>query len=273
MLLLCAFCCAIADDETSEARYIANMGVMIERGSTKVLFDPLFKTHFDIYDPVPTNMAAALIAGAQPWDGIDAVFISHYHGDHVDPEMVLALLRAQTTIRLFAPEQAASAIRELVSDSDDRVLERIHGLVLANGEAAVDIELDSLLIEATRVPHAGWPNRHSHVENLVFRVTLDSTTTVMHLGDADTGHEHYDTASGYWQERRTHLAMPPYWFFLSDEGREVLNDRIQADHAIGMHVPSEVPDQAADRPEEIREFDLFTKPGESREILVKDQGF
>lgn len=273
--LFCVVCLSLsywatADDYSdAHAHYIANMGAMIERGGTRVLFDPLFKNDFDTYDPVPAEVEAALLAGTPPWDDIDAVFVSHYHGDHFDPATLLALLRAQSAVELFAPEQAAAAIRELV-DGQDPVLERINGLALANSEAATDIKLGSLLIEAVRIPHGGWPNRHSHVENLVFRVTLDSETTVMHLGDADTGEEHFVATSSYWQERHTHFAMPPYWFFLNDEGRQIIDERIAADHTVGMHVPTEVPDDPEDRPDELKDVDLFTKPGEVRSISVDD---
>lgn len=260
---------AAASEETAaRAHYIANMGAMIERGETRILFDPLFRNDFDTYEPVPPGIEAALLAGVEPWDGIDAVFISHYHEDHFDPETVLTLLRAQSRAKLFAPEQAAAAIRELVTDRETSVLERIHGLSLANGETAIDVELGSLLVEAVRIPHAGWPDRHSDVENLVYRVTLDSLTTVMHFGDADPVDEHYAGQSGHWRERHTHFAMPPYWFFLSDEGRHILETRIGADHAIGMHVPTDVPDVPERRPENLQDADLFTKPGETRSIPV-----
>jgi L-ascorbate metabolism protein UlaG (beta-lactamase superfamily) len=262
---------ATATEETAaRAHYIANMGAIIERGDTMVLFDPLFRNDFDIYQPVPAEIEAALLAGSEPWAGIDAVFISHYHEDHFDPATILELLRAQTAIELFAPEQAAAAIRELVAGSDDPVLKRVHGLSLANGETSVDVELGSLLVEAIRIPHSGWPKHHSDVENLVFRVTIDSHTTVMHFGDAASADVHYAERPEHWRERHTHFAMPPYWFFLSDEGRQILEDRIGVDHAIGMHVPTEVPSDRADRPEKLRDVDLFTQPGETREISVRD---
>lgn len=259
-----------AEETVARARYIANMGAMVERGDTKVLFDPLFHNDFGTYDSVPVEIETALLAGTQPWDGIDAVFVSHYHEDHFDPATILKLLRTQSTIELFAPEQAAEAIRVLVAEGEDSLLERVHGLSLANGEAAIDVELGSLLVEAIRIPHAGWPNRHSHVENLVFRVTIDSHTTVMHFGDAEPTDEHYAERPGHWRERRTHFAMPPYWFFLSDEGRQILEDRIGVDHAIGMHVPTEIPDDRSNRPEKLQDVDLFTKPGETRDIAVRD---
>ena len=271
LLLLSASAWATAAEEiVARAHYIANMGAMVERGDTKVLFDPLFRNNFDLYDPVPEAIEAALLAGSEPWDSIDAVFISHYHEDHFDPATILELLRTQSTVHLYAPEQAAAAIRELVANGEDSVFGRVHGLTLANGETSTDVELGALLIEAIRIPHGGWPNRHAHVENLVFRVTIDSHTTVMHLGDAEAADDLYTAQPEHWQEKRTHFAMPPYWFFLSDEGRQILEHRIAADTAVGMHVPEEIPDARAERAENLQDVDLFTKPGETRKIIVGD---
>ena len=178
-------------------------------------------TH-DTYDRVPAEVEAALLAGIEPWDGIDAVFISHHHGDHFDPATILELLRTQQTIELFGPEQAAAAIRELVVDPADPVLKRVHGLSLENGMAATDIVFGPLLVEAARIRHAGWPDYHADVENIVFRVTLDNETTVMHFGDADPVDAHFARSPEHWNERQSHFAMPPYWFFLSNEGRQIL---------------------------------------------------
>jgi len=267
-LLLCSLSpwALAAEDPAPRAVYIANMGAMIERGDTKIVFDPLFHYEHDTYDRVPAEVETALLAGIEPWDGIDAVFISHHHGDHFDPATILELLRARQTIELFGPEQAAATIRELVADPSDPLLKRVHGLSLENGMAATDIEFGPLLVEAVRIPHSGWPDRRADIENIVFRVTLDKETTVMHFGDADVDDAHFAKSPEHWTERHSHLAMPPYWFFLSNDGRRILRDRIDADEVIGMHVPTAVPDDRASRRESLRDVDLFTRPGETRAL-------
>ena len=106
----------------------------------------------------------------------------------------------------------------------------------------------------------------SESENIVFRVTLDGETTVMHFGDADPQHHHYTVDPEHWFERHTHFAMPPYWFFYATYGREILNERMDIGYAIGMHVPDEVPTDPAARHEKLQDVDLFTQPGETRTI-------
>jgi hypothetical protein len=60
--------------------------------------------------------------------------------------------------------------------------------------------------------------------------------------------------------------MPPYWFFLSGEGRRILRERIDADQVIGMHVPANLPDDRASRQKSLQDVDLFTQPGETRTL-------
>lgn len=266
MLLLVLLSTAIrADDEqTLQAHYLANSGVMIARAETKILFDPFFRNDYGQYDLVPTDLEAALFAGDSPWDGIDAIFISHHHSDHFDPAVILDFMRRWPAVQLYAPQQAVGALLAMDTTSSDSLLQRIHGLALERHSAAVVLDIEGLLIEAVRIAHAGWPGRHADVENIVFRVTLDETSTVMHLGDADAGREHYQPHIPYWRERRTHLALVPVWLMLTDQGRFVLREHIDADQEIGVHVYKDIPDKPENRATGFEGLDIFTQPGETR---------
>ncbi len=72
--------------------------------------------------------------------------------------------------------------------------------------------------------------------------------------------------STYWRRRRTHVAFPPYWFFTNDSGRQVLERRIAPSRSIGVHVPTNVPSRADRRAPELQGHELFTVPGEVRDI-------
>ena len=109
------------------------------------------------------------------------------------------------------------------------------------------------------------------IENIAFRVTLDDATTVLHLGDADPRMEHFSGNAEHWNARHTHLALPPFWFFLSPEGRAVVSEHLQPGLVIGVHVPTRMPDDPAKRPSEFAGFDLFTEPGETRSIPTDQQ--
>jgi L-ascorbate metabolism protein UlaG (beta-lactamase superfamily) len=141
----------------SSAHYLANEGLMVVQGETKVLFDPLFRNTYGQYQQLPKPMEEALFAGAPPFDGIDAVFISHYHGDHFSPEDILRLLKTQQGIHLFAPSQAVKGLRDVANEHDEGIFGRVTAVELAYKETPVTLEVDDLLIEAVRIPHSGWP--------------------------------------------------------------------------------------------------------------------
>jgi L-ascorbate metabolism protein UlaG (beta-lactamase superfamily) len=253
------------------ARYLANEGLMVAHGETKVLFDPLFNESFGQYRLVPASMREALLAGQPPWDGVDAVFISHYHDDHFSPEDMLEFLRVRQEVHLYAPEQAIAALRGIPGAANESLSGRLHAIALEYGDEPRRIEVPGLLIEAVRIPHSGWPAQMAEVENIAWRVTLDDQTTVLHLGDADTRDLHFEQDAEYWAGRVLNVAFPPYWYFLSQEGMRVLRERLRPLHAVGIHVPVTVPENAAEREEGLRDVDLFTLPGETREIPHRHQ--
>jgi L-ascorbate metabolism protein UlaG (beta-lactamase superfamily) len=247
----------------TSVQYLANEGVMVAHEETKVLFDPLFNNSYGQYQLVPTAMRAAIFAGERPYDDVDAVFVSHHHGDHFDPEDMLRLLREQPGIHLYAPAQAVTAIRQIAGDEDAAVLDRMTGLDLDYGDEPVSIQAEDLVVDAVHIPHTGWPTARTDVQNIAFRVTLGDANTVVHLGDADARVVHYESDEDYWEERTIDLALPPYWYFGSSDGIEILENRLNVNHAIGIHVPDSF-SSPANIPAELAGRDLFTRPGEGR---------
>ena len=249
-----------------EAFYMANEGVMVTDGETKILFDPLYPETYGQYLLVPEEMRIALFAGEAPFDGVDAIFVSHFHGDHFSPEDMLALLEAQTDITLYAPQQAVMGMRTIASDEQATVFDRVQSVSLQYKDAPVTLQMDELLVEAVRIPHSGWPTGRLNVENIVWRVTLNDNSTVVHMGDADPNDVHFALDPEYWNRVSPDMAFPPYWFFASGAGQSILENRVGARRNVGIHVPQQIPGDPMARPRELRGADLFTQPGETRSL-------
>lgn len=266
LIFVLASCVAAAHDnhnkQKSHATYLGNAGILVQGQRTKLLFDPFFHKDFSIYQLVPESIRQAIFQGAAPYNNIDYVFISHAHDDHFSAKDVLNYLTLQTQVQLVAPKQAIDKLTKLSEYHTNAasILPRLHAVSLNYGDMAWSKTINNTHISAVRIPHSGWPSRAS-VENIVFRVTLADGSTVMHMGDADPDDDHYLPHKAHWQQQVTDTAFPPYWFFYSAEGRDILDEIINAEQHIGVHVPVEVPKRLASG-----EKLFFSKPGQTAEI-------
>lgn len=247
-------------EDPTQTTYLGNEGIMVSDGHTKILFDPLFPNGFDIYQMVPDDMRQAIMRGEAPYDDVDAIFISHMHRDHFSVGETIAYLERHGGTRLYAPLQAVDLMRE--QTENDAIFERVIGVPLERLDAPLSYNEGALSIDVVRIPHAGWPGR-ADVSNLVWRVTLEDGVTVMHLGDADPDDAHFAPHAAHWAARRTDTAYPAYWFFLSEDGRSIVDTRLNARNATGIHVPIELPVDLF-----LTGRDFLHRPGETRVLSI-----
>jgi len=249
-----------AAHEPGKAHYIANEGLLITQGDTKILFDPFSASGFGTYAEPTEAVVKAMMTAQPPFDGVDAVFISHAHGDHFDADDMIAYLTAQPTTKLIAPMQAIELMQK-DPQWDEALSPRITSINMDYGQAPQTLTFGDITATAVRIPHAGWPApRRASVQNMVYRVTLGDKTTVMHMGDADVNPDHYTPFTTHWKALRTQTGFPPYWFLGSEKGQTILKD-INISHAIGIHVPIIVPNDL-----KISGTDYFSVAGETRTI-------
>ncbi len=247
----------LAHEKHATATYLANEGVLISVGEHKILFDPFFHNDYGTYQLVPEEIFNAVMNNTEPYNDIEAIFVSHAHGDHFAAEDVLAYMLKYKNVKLVAPDQAIDKLKVLAGFADIKL--RIISIELEYGDAPISFEVGKIKVDSVRIPHAGWPGR-SEVSNLVYRVTLpysQETLSFMHMGDADPNDKHFRPLSAFWEAQETNVAFPPYWFFLSNTGKYILDYRINTKHSIGVHVPKEVP-----TPLILSEKPYFSTPGE-----------
>lgn len=248
-------------DDNATAHFLANEAIMVTAGETKILFDPLF-THSYGYPLVAPDTKARLMAGEGEFAGVDAVLVSHVHGDHFDAPEMNAYLAAHPEVILVAPHQARLDMQADAGwqpDFAERM--RILPFVAQPQDLVIAADGDSaaISIEAVHIPHAGGPGR-AHIQNMVYRVTLNGEATVMHLGDATPDPAAYAPHAEHFQEETTHNAFPPYWL-IERWGGDTVRETLNADHVTGIHVPINTPISVRASRE-----DFFTEAGETRDV-------
>ncbi|GAB4199917.1 MAG: hypothetical protein Tsb002_35770 [Wenzhouxiangellaceae bacterium] len=243
-------------------RYLGNEGLVISAGDSKILFDAFFTNSYGQYTLVPEAQQRALLAGEPPYDAIDALFVSHVHGDHFSAQPTMAYLLAQPQVELYASQQVVDVLLEQGGEQAQSLKPRLHGFRLQVGDEPKIVTAEDLQIDMVRIPHAGGEAR-ADIENLAFRVALDDQLTVMHMGDADPEEDLFAPYQDHWDARALDMAFPPYWFMNHYEGIIILEQRLKAGQVVGIHVP----EKAVDDPpawKQKYQGDLFIVPGEVR---------
>ena len=214
--------------EGVQVRFLANEGVLLSAGEDKVLIDALFVKYGDY--AVPDWRTARNLAAAQPpFDSVDVVLVTHYHGDHFAPEPVARHLRSNPRATLVASQQVIDSLRAGASLADIGAA-RILSRTMKEGTWKRDT-INGVTVELLGIPHGS--RRHRHVEHVGFIVEMGGRR-VLHVGDTDITDATYaplrlDTA-------RVDVALIPYWALLDDDSRRVIARYIKPKHIVAMHV-------------------------------------
>lgn len=225
---------ASLDTETLEVTYLANEGFMLAGGGRKVLIDALFGEGLKGYAAVSPARRALLEGARTPFNDVDVVCATHFHGDHFNAEPVLAHLTNNPQAFFFSTPQAADKLR--ATGKFDSIKTRVvaalppEGERLRGGHRGVSVQLLNI--------HHG---RTRPVENLGFIIEF-AGKRILHIGDSEAEpavFQKYEVVKD-----RIDVAFLPFWYFQSDDWKRAVREQIQPRHIVLMHVP---PDTAFNR--------------------------
>jgi L-ascorbate metabolism protein UlaG (beta-lactamase superfamily) len=226
----------------AEVMYIANEGFLIQVGDKKILIDAIFNDATINYAHVPdSGTLASLEKSDPPFDKIDLILVTHRHRDHFAAEPVLRHLASNPDALLLAPPQAIELLPEHENFSD-----RIKEISL-DLHHSTEMSLGGIRVEAHRLRHSAFMvkdeetgesrNRHEGVENLAYLVEIDGFS-LLHVGDAVLSQDLEFFTDDNFPDRKVNLVFLEF-FDCSEETKELLAERIAAEHVVFMHLPRE----------------------------------
>jgi len=133
--------------------YVANMGVLVESGGTKVLIDALFDKPNPAYRAPEPAVLEKIIEGEASFDAIVLALITHNHPDHFAPAVAVRFLESRTQTIILAPADAVAEMRRTASDWE-KLEPRVISFDLENGDFR-RIKAAGIPITAVRTLHSG----------------------------------------------------------------------------------------------------------------------
>jgi L-ascorbate metabolism protein UlaG (beta-lactamase superfamily) len=223
---------------TLEVTYIANEGVLIAAGRTRVLIDGLHRQYRPSYPFLPEPHRERIETAQPPFDDIDVVLVSHVHLDHFHPESVMRHLRHNPGATLVSSEQVVGELRALPDFAAVGSRVRMVTPPLKERTAAT---VGDLSVELLGVGHG--TERHASVQNLGHIVRL-AGKTLLHIGDASTEDASIFEAF-HLDEAGIDVAFLPVWFLTSEEGAAIVRQHIKPKQIVAVHMPAGSPQRAA----------------------------
>lgn len=218
---------ASSQDPASVAvRYVANAGVLVTIGNVRVLIDAPIRDGIAPYATSSSAERERLEGALPPYDGIDAVLITHWHEDHFSPEAVAAhLARNRRAVVVSSPEviERVRTVGTGLSDS------RLRGVLPPPGASEL-VTVSGLPVRLLRVRHN--PARRLPEQHVGF--LIGDGSTVLHTGDADPKADNFALLRDL---PRVDLALVPFWFMLTDANRQFVRQAIRPQRVAAMHLP------------------------------------
>lgn len=210
----------------AEITYLANEGFLLQVGETKVLIDALFPGIRGYPEP-SEELRRALSSGRSPFDGVDLVLATHFHGDHFGAREVSEYLRANPGAQFISTEQAVEALVKEVGE----VPENARSIYPKEGET-LSVTIDGVELTLFNLHHGR--DRRPPVQNLGFLVDLGGFK-ILHIGDTEVGIEEIRALE--LGKLGIDLALLPAWYLTEPRWRPAVAE-IGAGRIVAMHLAS-----------------------------------
>jgi len=231
--------------------YVANMGVLLASGDTKVLIDALFDKPNPAYRAPAPDVLEAMTRGTAPFDGVDLAMVTHNHPDHFDAGVAVRFLENRRSATLVAPSDAVAEMRKAATDWA-RIEPRVISLDVAVGASAAR-RVGSVAFTALRTLHSG--NNESPM-NLMYLLEFTGWR-LFHDGDSPGNvddFKHFGLAGS-----PVDLAVVHYWWPLEPNAARFLQEDFKPTHLALTHLPIRLESDAPGKIDQVRRYyqDIF----------------
>jgi L-ascorbate metabolism protein UlaG (beta-lactamase superfamily) len=223
----------VASENQVQVMYLANEGFLLRSGNFSILIDAFIKEAHDGHEALPKKSLRQLQSGKKPFNGFIFALVSHAHPDHFDPRVMARFLGANKKAALMTSPDVATRVAEVAQDislieQQVKYIRCVPGVPKSLDRGPMNMGVEFMLL-----PHAG--DESGEVVNYGHLVNVGGFK-LLHMGDAapsKAAFAPFDLGS-----KEIDIAFVPYWFFMSEEGIDIIDSVIKPRYTVVCHVPS-----------------------------------
>ena len=215
--------------------YIANAGVLITSGQTKIFIDALHSEKTPVFSTLSEPLLSQIVAGEGPFKDVDYLLVTHNHLDHFGVQATSNYLRNNKVKALVVPHDVAEIIRNKMPGEQKNATETI--VMQSSYGEIVQLIRDELRIKYFRTVHQG--EQFTNVQNYGILLKI-AGYTILHLGDG--GYEP-ESLEKMLQGETIDCALLNFPFITLPLGRRIITGVIKPRKIITLHLPTTADDQ------------------------------
>jgi len=209
---------------------LANEGVIISDGETRILIDGMVVEPYSVYGGLPPEVAPLFEQVSGPFSGVDLVLVSHRHHDHNQPRFACQFLQNSSGSRFFSSPQVIGLMREKCR-TFMTTSPTINEINPPYGEPHV-IQMEGARVTVFPLSHG--TRKYARIQNFGHLVEMGGMT-LLHIGDAAM--DPRDFARAGLDKVTIDVALIPFWYFQPGPGSQVMTRFFDAPSKIAVHIP------------------------------------
>jgi L-ascorbate metabolism protein UlaG (beta-lactamase superfamily) len=233
---------------------LANAGVVIADGETRVMIDGMVVEPYSVYGSLPPEAIPSFNQALADFASIDIALVSHRHHEHNQPEFACGFMQASRSTVLYTSGQVIGLMREKCREFMT-TSPRVHEIDPQYGAPRV---IEAPGVKITVFPLSHGTRKDARIQNFGHLVEMGGTS-VLHLGDAAMNPEDFERAG--LGQRKVDVALIPFLYFQPGPGAELVRRYLDAPLKIAVHIPpSEVQEVKAYMAESYPKVIVFERP-------------
>ena len=209
---------------------LANEGVIVSDGDTRIIIDGMVVEPYSIYGGLPPEVATQFDQASGAFSEIDLALASHRHHDHNQPRFACQFMEESEGTQFVSSAQVLGLMREkcrpLVTTSP-----RVSEIDPQYGEPHA-FSQGSANVTVFQLSHG--TRKYAKIQNYGHLIELGGMT-ILHIGDAAMDPTDFQRAG--LDQVDIDVVLLPFWYFQPGPGASVISQYLDAPHKIANHIP------------------------------------